>query len=449
MRVFLFLLAVFCHLACSDCCAQESKKTTSRLLTLEEALPLSLDNNRKVIHARLEVEKTEQQAAAARKRYLPVFDLKFTESYLLTDSLYKFQPGVFGTYPGIGPIPSIETKISSLNLWEPLLIASVGQPLTDLYRIHMGVQSLNIENEIATEKLRAQRTAVVSEVKRVYYSLAQTQSALSVASELILSLKELERVVSDQVAQRATLDADLLEVKARLAKTEYDVFTLRNTLKSGKQQLNNLLGRDLQVDFTVATTVESVGENIDDQAAVARALGNRVELKESKLRQQQAEYDIKAKKSEYIPHVNLVFNYLTPFNNDFMPTNVATVGLQVNWDVFDWGLKHNELAAKNRALEQARQAIRETEALITMDVQNRLDRLQEAQLLTKATLIAKEAAQEKLRVATDRHRQKAALLQEVLQAQSMLAEANHQHQNAMLAFLAAKAEFEQATGEEP
>jgi outer membrane protein TolC len=88
------------------------------------------------------------------------------------------------------------------------------------------------------------------------------------------------------------------------------------------------------------------------------------------------------------------------------------------------------------------------ESLVALDVQSRLFKLQEAESLTKAGRLTKEASQEKLRIVLNRYRMKAALLQEVLQAQAALSESNHQYLNATLAYAAAQADFEKALGEE-
>lgn len=428
---------------------QEKGLPSAPLLTLDQAVKLALDHNRQILNARLEVEKSARQIEASRRHFFPTIDFKLTESYLLTPSDYVFKQGVFGTYAGTGPIPAEDTKISSSKGWNTFLSTTIAQPLSQLYRLGLGVDSLKLGQSIAQEKLRAQRHSVVTEVKRLYYGIIQAQNALKAMEELIGAQRELERIINDQADRRVVLESDLLETKARLAKAEYEALAIRNTLSLSRQQLNGLLGRDLDKEFMVNPVPPPVDPQVEVMAAKARAAEQRPEIKEARLKRLQAENEIRIKKAEYLPDLSLVFNYLTPFDSDFLPKNVATIGLQLSWDIFDWGRKKQELAERNRTLDQARNEVEETEKAITLEVQNRFNKLQEAELLIRATRLAKEAGQEKLRTTLNRFRVQAALLQEVLQVQAALAEAVHHHQNAMISFWTARTELEKAIGDQP
>ncbi len=429
--------------------SQEKGLPSAPLLTLDQAVKLALDHNRQVLNARLEVEKSARQIEASRRHFFPTIDFKLTESYLLTPSDYVFKQGVFGTYAGTGPIPAEDTKISSSKGWNTFLSTTIAQPLSQLYRLGLGVDSLKLGQSIAQEKLRAQRHFTVTEVKRHYYGIIQAQNALKAMEELIGAQRELERIINDQADRRVVLESDFLETKARLAKAEYEALAIRNTLSLSRQQLNGLLGRDLDKEFMVNPVPPPVDLQVEVMAAKARAAEQRPEIKEARLKRQQAENEIRIKKAEYLPDLSLVFNYLTPFDSDFLPKNVATIGLQLSWDIFDWGRKKQELAERIRTLDQIRNEVEETEKAITLEVQNRFNKLQEAELLIRATRLAKEAGQEKLRTTLNRFRVQAALLQEVLQVQAALAEAVHQHQNAMISFWTARADLEKAIGDEP
>jgi outer membrane protein TolC len=64
------------------------------------------------------------------------------------------------------------------------------------------------------------------------------------------------------------------------------------------------------------------------------------------------------------------------------------------------------------------------------------------------TQAAQTAATEKLREVTERFGQKTMLLRDVLQQQAAVASANSDYQQALLAFWAAKADFEKSLGED-
>jgi outer membrane protein len=131
-----------------------------------------------------------------------------------------------------------------------------------------------------------------------------------------------------------------------------------------------------------------------------------------------------------------------------MPTNLATVGLQFKWEPFDWGRKGKQLAAKTHTVEQARLAVRDAEDRAIVDVNNRFRTLAEKRALLNVAQMAQATSREKLRVKTNQYQVQAALLPDVLQLRAEQANSDNTYQQALLAFWTAKADFENAVGEE-
>src|SRR6185295_299045 len=166
--------------------------------------------------------------------------------------------------------------------------------------------------------------------------------------------------MGDNVAQQVSLKADGLEVKTRLAKAEYEALNLTNQLATAKEQLNNQLGRDVRTEFRVAAVADVNGFDADLALARSRALEQRPEIREAQLKVKQAEVDRRIKKSEYIPDLSVGVTYLTFQNFDSaIPKNSASVGFAMTWEVFDWGRKGDELAAKEKSIERAKNVLRE------------------------------------------------------------------------------------------
>jgi outer membrane protein TolC len=427
---------------------QETAGSVGAVLTLDQAVALALQNNRQVQNAALEVGKKTDQVAVARTHMLPAFDVSVLESYLLTPVDFTFQQGAFGTFPSTGPIPAKDTTIRTERRPTTLVSAKITQPLSQLYRIGLNVQLQETSGAVAHEELRRQRQAVVHDVKQVYYSILQTLSGLEAMEATLQSYRELHRLVEDYVRQHKALKVDSLEVKARLAKAEYDLLALRHTLASQQERLNNLLGLDIRTEFQVNPVADTVPTTQDQAVASARALEQRPELKEAQLKVQQAEYDRRMKLAEYIPNVSLAFTYLSPVSVDLLPKNIATVGVLLTWDLFDWGRKKREAEEKSKTVAQARTAVRDTENKILLEVRSRLRTVQEKAALLHVTQLAQETAQEKVRLAMDKYTQQAALLRDVLQAQADLAEANVKYQGDLLSLWAARADFAKALGED-
>jgi outer membrane protein TolC len=148
----------------------------------------------------------------------------------------------------------------------------------------------------------------------------------------------------------------------------------------------------------------------------------------ARLKVSQAEYDVRLKKAEYIPDFSVVLNYLSPVTSDSLPRHIAYIGLEFSWDFYDWGRKQAEITERRKTLEQARNDLQHAEPQILLDVNTRFRTLQERRALLRVQQLAQEATQEKLRVMTQKYRQQAVLLQDVLQAQTTVADTTHQYQ---------------------
>ncbi|HNG31107.1 MAG TPA: TolC family protein [Blastocatellia bacterium] len=445
VRKFYFVVWL---LACLVGGTATSRAQQPEVLTLEQAIQLALHDNRQVKSAVLEVGKFDDRLAVARTKRLPEFKINALGSQLLSSIEFRFPQGTFGTYPNGAPNPATDTVIKTPRQPTFVMIGQVNQPLSQLYRIGLNLKQLDAGREIAAAQTRAQQQAVINNVKRVYYAILQTESSLHTSAETLKLYRELYRVTGEYVVQQVALKAEGLEVKTRLAKAEYEAAQLGDQLASQKEQLNQLLGRDVQTDFAVSAAPAFSRYEIDPAAARERALAERPELQEARLKRKQAEYDRRIKRMEYIPDVSLTLSYVSPQNINFVPRQIATAGVLVSWEPFDWGRKKRELAEKSRTIEQAEQAERETESAVIVEVNSQFRKLQQAQRLLAIGRLAEETAREQLRVASNRYTAQAALLKDVLHAQTALADANHQYNQALLAFWTARADFEKAIGGE-
>ncbi|MCW5967010.1 MAG: TolC family protein [Blastocatellales bacterium] len=445
--VYLLAIIILMALPLSSLAQQQGEGASGEVLTLEEAISLALRDNRHVRNAQLDVGKTEDQAAAARTFRLPKFEFNALATQNLTGLDFTFTKGVLGNYPNVGPIPYRDIKLGTPLRPTAILSGQVTMPLSQQYRLGLNVKQVELSGDIAREQLRSHEQSVVNEVKRTYYAILQTQSALESARQALRFYRELDRVTGDYVAQQVALKAEELDVKTKLAKTETEALTAGNQLATLKEQLNQLMGRDVGAEFRVSPAPELSWMEVDVAAARTRALESRPEIKEARLRVNQAELDKRLKKSEYIPDVSLALVYVSPRNfNDFVPRNFAGIGFQMKWEVFDWGRKKHQLAEKEKAIEQASNNLREAENKVRIEVGAKLRELQQVRQALRVAELKQETARENTRVSINKYKVQAALLSDVLQTQAALADADYQYQQALLAFWTARADYEKAIG---
>jgi outer membrane protein len=426
----------------------DEDSATSDVLTLDNAVATALSHNRLIRSSALDVAKYGNQLAAARTQRLPQFQVTVTPAYLLAPIDVHVDKGAFGTFQGIGSVPPQDTTLRTEPGLGVAATAGVTQPIAQLYRIGLTIDQLEVARDMSRQDLRSQRQVVANNVRQVYYAVLQSESALAALQEHVTSIRELQRVLGEQVVQQAALPADLLQIKASVARAEYDVVSTQRTVLSQKERLNHLLGRDPQTPFTLSPVPAFTPLETDLAIAREVALRQRPELLKANLQVSYSDYDVRIKWAQFFPDLNLVVRYVSPLTGDVLPKNIAYAGLEFSWDVFDWGKKRQDMIRSERAAEQAKNAVAETASQVGLDVNSSFRKLQDSQAFLTVVNLNRDAAREKLRVVTTQYREQAVLLKDVLAAQASLAQAEDQYRQAVLSIWTARADFEKALGSE-
>src|ERR1700730_5541704 len=287
-----YLIAIILLASPASILAQQGgTRSAAEMVTLDQAISLALRDNRQVKNAQLGIGKAEDQLAATRTSRLPKFEFNALAGQQLVSPDFTFAKGVLGNYANVGPIPDHDVKMSTPMRPTAILFGQVTQPLSQLHRIRLNIAQMRLSTDVAREQLRGQEQSVINNVKRTYYAIVQTESALESVRQALGFYRELDRVTGDYVAQKVALKADDLEVKTRLAKTEAEELTASNQLSTLKEQLNQLMGRDIRSQFAVSPVPETSLMDTDLAASRRRALEQRPEIREARLQVKQAELD--------------------------------------------------------------------------------------------------------------------------------------------------------------
>lgn len=421
------------------------------LLTLDEAVAESRAHNHRVEIAAIEVAKSAERADALRARRLPSLRLDAAEARLLTSLDFTFPAGTFGELPPLGKFPPKETNVSTPARFVTAALASLNQPITQQYRLALGIRALDLGRDLAQEELRQQQHQTAAEVRTAYYQLATLQSGVVALRDLVRALEEVDGLTRRYVAEQLALRADALEVKSRLAHERWRLSTAEDALETQREHLNQLMGRELTVPFRVVDPVDLAppGTGISLEDARERAARNRPEIRQAHIKSVQAGLDLRLAHAEWIPDITLSAHYLRLVNFQFLPEQEADVGLYLSWEVFDWGRRNREAAQKSRTVQQAQSGVVEAQQQIAVEVGLRWRKLREAAQLLSASRLAVEAAQENRKTVGNRYREDAKMLRDLLQAEAQLSGARHDFSEALTGYWTAAADLERAIGDDP
>jgi outer membrane protein len=285
-------------------------------------------------------------------------------------------------------------------------------------------------------------------VKEAYYGLLQSQSALEAAQENFKALREVDRTTEQYLQEKTALQYQSTGVKAQLAQAELQVITLQDTLETQKENLNDLMGRDIRTEFQLGGVPEALPEEQDLELARKTALANRTEIRQAQFKIDQAVYARRMQKAQYIPEVGIQYLFFSPFTIQGFPSAVNSLGISLKWDVYDWGYKRHLMDEKQRNIEQSQLNLTETQSQVVIDLDNRFRKLREARAGLKVAQLGEDAEKQKLQVVMEQYKQKATLLSTLQTEQANMAQAEAQYQQALSTFWSARSEFEKSLGED-
>jgi outer membrane protein TolC len=442
MAQWAFLVGTFAMLTR----AQESNVPE---LTLDGAIAQAVTNNSNLKTADLEIHRAAGDLAANGTRRFANTQIVALGGQLLTKPSVTFPQGSLGVYSATGPIPVTDQTIHVARKPVGVVFGSVMQPLSTQYRLHLQLKALSLGVDATRQDREKSRLEIVDQVRRAYNEVAEAQSALDSLQSSLPYYEESKRLALENRRREAILESDLLGADAQLLKTQNAIRDAGDRVASAAEKLNDLIGREIHTRFRVSAINHANTEIEPPETLEARALENRPELKKAKLKAQQADYDARAKKAEYIPDVSVGVTYFTAANfSNALPSNIATAGLQLTWEPWDWGRRRQEYAAKRVNEQQDKVAITATERSVLLEVRNAWRQLKTAQRQLSLSAAVELVARQKLKEVQEQVKREAVLSKDLFQAQSELASADSQQLQTLAEFWKASADLKKAIGEQ-
>jgi len=421
---------------------------SANAMTLDDAINAALAHNRQIANAQLEVGKATDRVAAARTQRLPRLNLDMFATESLNRLTFDFREGIFGTYPGIGPVPALDTRVTLARTLDNFAIVRVTQPLTQLRQISIGTRMAEEAARIRREDARDENLRVVADVKRLFHSMVQTRAAMTAAASGIETLTEIEKTAQRHLDEKTILRADVLDVQARLASARASAASLADAYATQREQMALLIGtdfdepaespvilseakdlrgaslpRDPSPSPRLRMTNPSISSQPPSEAKDLSAAADRPDLVKASLAIRLAEEDVRMQRAKAIPDVSLVGAYVAPATAGVLPKHVAALTLVVSAEPFTWGRRAAEMAEKQKALEQARNVERDAREAAAIEIADAQRRVKTSQLAIAAREAERAAAAERLRVVRERFSNDAALLKDVLERQAAASDA--------------------------
>ncbi|MEN8151114.1 MAG: TolC family protein [Planctomycetota bacterium] len=296
------------------------------------------------------------------------------------------------------------------------------------------------------------RDAVMNSLRA---AVIDTSLAVHMAEEFVHVANESVRLTEEQVrlakarhelgqAQRS----DLLSAEVRLAEAKENRVKARNAKSRALTALRNLMGLPSAAPLTLLGSGAFTVTPVTEENLEAVALANRPEIRKAGDAVLMAEEDVSMQRSGHHPTVSLFgsYDWDTEVRTDLDFEDSGTVGLSLDWALFEGGRTKARVAAAKSRLEEAREQERKARLAVTSDVSMATLRLAEAKERLDVSETSIAQAEEALRLISARYENGAATITEYLDAEVALTGARVRHVSARYDVERATADLRRALG---
>lgn len=248
---------------------------------------------------------------------------------------------------------------------------------------------------------------VIVEVDEAYWRIILLQSKKELAESYLKLVQKLDNDVQCMIAEGIATKADGLSVKVKVNEAEVTIIQINNGLSISKMLLCQLCGLDINTDISLED--ESAKNELDNctpaSADVNTALSQRLELKMLSLSSDIYAEKVKLSRAEFLPSIFLTGGYLATnpsvFNSFERKMNgMWNVGVVVNIPLVTFGERCYKVKAARAQEVTARLRLDETREKVELQVNQNLQKVQEASERLETTKHSCDEADENLRYAT-------------------------------------------------
>jgi outer membrane protein TolC len=430
------------------CAATSAGGAGVRRLTLAEAVRLAVAQNRQLKIARLKIEENEQKKAGEHSAYFPAITTRANVWHITELQNIEIPAGALGTLGGeLNP-----TQTATIPQGQTTLYSSgtmIAQPLTQLLRIHQANRIAAAEVASSRDDLKKAENETALQVHTLYYGLLVAQLQKKAAEQQTTYAAENLRESEEDVRNGSALKVAAIGGRAGLLEGQQAVLTADIQLSDLKTELNDLLGLPLDTELELDPEVPKNFETLPKAEYLKMAWAQNPEILAAEEMVQKARAGVAAAKTAYIPDITAFARYSYQDGVPFLVRNFGTFGVNLDYDLFDFGKRRAAVRERAAQLAQAEQNLERLKEDVAVEVERSYNKVERTKSLVNVASQVAELRQESERLATNQLAQGEVLVSERRQASAAVYKAQADLLQASLGYLLARAELERTLGKTP
>jgi outer membrane protein TolC len=429
--------------------AQQSNPAPMRL-TLDQAIGLALKQNRSIRLRALSVEQMQSKKDEARSDYLPQISASGHVLHLTELEGIEIPAAAFGNFPSTGPVPAKSLVIGQGSDTGYTGGVDLGQPLTQLFRIHQANIAARQDVLVAKTQLDETQDAIALKVRQLYYNILVNAQKLEASQDQLAAAQVKDEESRSDVARGNALEEAALQSQASILQAQQEDLTLRLEGNDLRRQFADALGLPVNTAIDLDPGAAAAALDIPSRTdAVKIALDRNQDLTAARQTLVKAQAGLAAAKDAYIPDVTALSLYSYQSGVPFFVHNFGTFGLSLKYDLFDGGRREASIREARSELRSAQVTVDNLQSEIEVQVQAVYDRIDELKqtvaLAGQVVLVRTEAA----RLADRQFEQTAALNSARSQSHADLASATASLLEANCGLSLAEADLKRTIGQMP
>jgi len=306
--------------------------------------------------------------------------------------------------------------------------------------------------EAAVYDLEYQKDFIKAMVIREYYDLVRWIKLRQVRDDDVeLNQRNLEQVEAFYKIGSRT-KADFLQARVTLANSELQLLNAQNSLELARARLLSRLALPMTTELDLDDSVEILPDDVNFQAEVDFMKTHRADLLGSKERVNAAKSNVSSLKDGRYPDLSAFYSYSwntrdwTDFMAMFEENYFWSLGLGVNWNIFDRFLTKSSIMNAEANHRIAQYNLEQAEITAILDIQQIVVNLNQARERLDLATETVTHALENVRLAEERYRVGAGTILETIQANASLTEAQASLIESQIDYLVNHADLQRATG---
>lgn len=436
----------------------------SRILTLDEAIHLALENNTDI---KISLMNTQRSRAAVREAFgyaLPSLDLSANFAHflkkpkmpfpdfeaLLTNATYSilFDEGVLPRDDNkFRPMQTQLQSFAQTNNYEASLTLTQILFSSAVFR---GIGASQIYYDLSVAELRNTIGKTKLNVEKAFYGSLLMKELLSITKTSFENAQENLRNVNALFDQGLVSDFDRMQAEVQVENIRPSLMQMENMLATTLNDLKLVLGIDQSLDIDVTGEFVYRPEELADEAdMIDFALTNNHGLQSLKLKMDVDEEFIALDVSEYWPTLAAFGNYTYAGSSDkwdFQNYNSATVGLSLSMNLWKGHRTRNRVEQATITYKQTEQQLEQFKDYISNQVKAKMLELNRVQSLVEAQERNVNLAARAYEIATIRYKEGTGNQLEVQNADVALKQARINRIQSIHSYIITKYELEQIMG---